>query len=176
MHLGHTVFLLTMIVVNTLKCNVFDRILFLCKNAAAHHEVSFNLLSGRMAVLARLWIWLFRLFMFLSLFFLSFTTTKKRLWSSVVICRSTYKLYYVAVLIWVTKWDVILAEPQSRELNLILLRDRLYTTAVICVVWPVFSVLRCWFLKMVQWKSVHIKESTQSNTLRGCGHYLCCGF
>lgn len=67
---------------------------------------------------------------------------------------------------FLSSWLVHL-DARTKKENLFFYKssDPLYPTAVICVVWPLWTIYCVVLSEVVQWKSVHIYENTQSNIL-----------
>ena len=153
MHLGHIVLLMKMIV-NMPKCNVFNSInifslffFFGITMPLIHSGLSVQLHGS----VSRWWTLLFRFSSFLPLSLATNVSVIRSFsicWSACSTVRDNFD--------FITKWmwslecvSHILAEPPKQKTKAYSsTKNSLCTTAVhICVVWPLFYVLRCWCLR-----------------------------
>lgn len=74
--------------------------------------------------------------------------------------RARTGLHFLSL--WLVRLD---ARTKNKSLFFYKSSDPLYTTAVICVVWPLWTMYCVVLSEVIQWKSVHIYENTQSNIL-----------
>lgn len=158
MHLGHTVFLLTMIVANMLKCNVFYWVNFCFCRVTPPIRGELSPAAWQCYPLVNLTCQV----LFISRFLSDRTTNVSVIgdFSSVdqhIVCSSFD---------FISKW-ISWQNPKAKKIEAYSsTRLFVYHCCHMCSVALVLCV-EVLVSEVVQWKSVHIKESTQSNTLKG---------